>query len=48
MNVDDFLKKSTAEELAQEGKNAIESPSSPTVPDLGPEFYLLGKVLVMI
>ena len=27
----------------QEGKHAIESPSSPTAPDLGPEFYLIGE-----
>ena len=32
-----------AEELVIEGKNAIESPTSPQAIDLGPEFYLLGE-----
>ena len=30
-------------ELQEEGKNAIESPTSPTLPDIGPEGYQLGK-----
>ncbi|KAL8611436.1 hypothetical protein ACOMHN_014491 [Nucella lapillus] len=30
-------------ELQEEGKNAIESPSSPTLPDIGPEGYQLGE-----
>ncbi|XP_046583290.1 beta-parvin-like [Haliotis rubra] len=30
-------------ELQEEGKNAIESPTSPSVPDIGPEGYLLGE-----
>ena len=41
--VNDFLKKISAEELVIEGKNAIESPTSPQAIDLGPEFYLLGE-----
>ena len=40
---DFFLKKISAEELVIEGKNAIESPTSPQAIDLGPEFYLLGE-----
>jgi hypothetical protein len=32
--------------LEEEGKYAIESPTSPTIPDIGPEGYLLGKVLL--
>ena len=38
-----FLKNISAEELVIEGKNAIESPTSPQAIDLGPEFYLLGE-----
>ncbi|KAJ8315441.1 hypothetical protein KUTeg_007591 [Tegillarca granosa] len=30
-------------ELTEEGRNAIESPTSPTVPDVGPEGYLLDE-----
>ncbi|KAK7108107.1 beta-parvin-like [Littorina saxatilis] len=30
-------------ELQEEGKNAIESPTSPTLPDIGPEGYQLGE-----
>ena len=30
-------------ELQEEGKHAIEAPTSPTVPDIGPEGYTLGK-----
>lgn len=30
-------------EVQEEGKNAIESPTSPMLPDIGPEGYLLGK-----
>ena len=30
-------------ELQEEGKHAIESPTSPTVPDIGPEGYQLGR-----
>ncbi|XP_041353963.1 beta-parvin-like [Gigantopelta aegis] len=30
-------------ELQEEGKNAIESPTSPTIPDIGPEGYHLGE-----
>lgn len=30
-------------ELQEEGKNAIESPTSPTVPDIGPEGYQLEE-----
>ena len=41
--VNDFFKKISAEELVIEGKNAIESPTSPQAIDLGPEFYLLGE-----
>ena len=32
-------------ELQEEGKNAIESPTSPTLPDIGPEGYQLGMPL---
>ncbi|KAI0218915.1 Beta-parvin [Lamellibrachia satsuma] len=32
-----------AQEIASEGKNAIESPTSPTLPVLGPEGYQLGE-----
>lgn len=32
--------------MEEEGKNAIESPTSPTIPDIGPEGYLLGNVLL--
>ena len=32
-----------AQELEAEGKNAIESPVSPTIPDHGPEMFLIGK-----
>lgn len=32
------------QELAEEGKNAIEYPTSPLIPDLGPEFYQLGEL----
>ena len=34
-------------ELQEEGKNAIESPTSPTLPDIGPEGYQLGMGWVM-
>lgn len=30
--------------LEEEGKNAIESPTSPTIPDVGPEGYLLDEL----
>ncbi|ESO87320.1 hypothetical protein LOTGIDRAFT_210692 [Lottia gigantea] len=30
-------------ELVEEGKHAIESPTSPTIPDIGPEGYVLGE-----
>lgn len=33
-------------ELQEEGKHAIEAPTSPTVPDIGPEGYTLGKTVV--
>ena len=36
----------SAIELQEEGKNAIESPTSPTVPDIGPEGYQLGELSV--
>lgn len=32
------------QELTEEGKNAIEYPTSPLIPDLGPEFYRLGEM----
>lgn len=32
------------QELTEEGKNAIEYPASPLIPDLGPEFYRLGEL----
>ncbi|CAH1798933.1 unnamed protein product, partial [Owenia fusiformis] len=32
-----------ATEIMEEGKNAIESPTSPNIPDLGPEGYLLEE-----
>ena len=32
-----------AQELVEEGRNAIESPSSPTLPNFGPEAYKLGN-----
>ena len=33
----------SAQDIADEGKKAIESPTSPNVPDLGPEGYQMGK-----
>ena len=38
----------SAIELQEEGKNAIESPTSPTIPDIGPEGYQLGKVILNV
>lgn len=35
----------SAIELQEEGKNAIESPTSPTSANVGPEGYFLGKLL---
>uniref|UniRef100_K1QG12 Beta-parvin n=1 Tax=Magallana gigas TaxID=29159 RepID=K1QG12_MAGGI len=34
-------------ELQEEGKHAIEAPTSPTVPDIGPEGYTLGKIAAL-
>jgi len=33
-----------AQELEQEGRDAIESPTSPKAPDLGPEFYFMEEM----
>jgi len=33
-----------AQEITEEGRHAIESPSSPVLPNLGPEGYLLGEL----
>jgi len=32
----------TAQEITEEGRHAIESPTSPVLPNLGPEGYMLG------
>jgi len=34
-----------AQEIAEEGKHAIESPTSPMIPNLGPEGYQLGTLI---
>lgn len=34
-------------ELTTEGKNAIDSPGSPALPDLLPEDYILGKLVLI-
>jgi len=37
----------TALELQEEGKNAIESPTSPSAIDVGPEGYFLGTYALL-
>lgn len=34
-------------ELTTEGKNAIDSPGSPALPDLLPEDYILGNLILI-
>ena len=37
-----------AQEITEEGRHAIESPTSPVLSNLGPEGYMLGKLWRMI
>jgi len=37
-----------AQEITEEGRHAIESPTSPALPNLGPEGYMLGELLSIV